>query len=321
MARGKKRAEPLYTTRYSNNTGDRYDHRREQIGKWTSFYRENPHRFAIDYLNMKWLISAPFQQIIINILLKSVYVMIIASRGLGKSQLVAAAMCVKCILYPETKIVLAAGVRSQSLNALKKITDEFMPNSVCLRAEVDNISTSAQDAYIRFLNGSIIKVATASDNARSARANVVVADEFIKIKKEVIDKVIRKFKAAERHPPFYSRPCYTNDPSEASDTCKYVPQERNQEIYISSAGYKWHYSWAKFQAYVKAMLKGESYFVCGFPYQLPVSAGYYPLEQVQEEMQEDDFDEISWSINISVLLKFIEPFSRGVCHQRCHAAR
>ena len=54
------------------------------------------------------------------------------------------------------------------------------------------------------------------------------------------------------------------------------------------------------------MIKSEPYIVCGFPYQLPVSAGYYPMEQIREEMQEDDFNEISWSINISVLLKLVE---------------
>lgn len=29
------------------------------MARWTSFYRENPHRLALDYFGMKWL--APFQ--------------------------------------------------------------------------------------------------------------------------------------------------------------------------------------------------------------------------------------------------------------------
>ena len=113
--------------------------------------------------------------------------------------------------------------------------------------------------------------------------------------KDIIDKVLRKFKAGERTPGFYSFPKYKN-----------YPKERNTETYISSAYFKWHYSWAKFKAYFKSMIKSEPYIVCGFPYQLPVSAGYYPMEQIREEMQEDDFNEISWSINLSVLLKLAE---------------
>ena len=40
------------------------------------------------------------------------------------------------------------------------------------------------------------------------------------------------------------------------------------------------------------MLKVDSYSVVGFPYQLPVSQGYYPIEQIQDEMLEGDFDSI-----------------------------
>ena len=41
--------------------------------------------------------------------------------------------------------------------------------------------------------------------------------------------------------------------------------------------------------------------VVGFPYQLPVSEGYYPEEQIREEMQEDDFDSIAWSMEMDSL--------------------
>ena len=87
------------------------------IGKWTAFYRENPHRLAIDYLGMKWL--RPFQQALIVMCFKYTYVMIIASRGMGKS-LIAALVCVlKCILYPGIKICIASGRRGQSVNVIK----------------------------------------------------------------------------------------------------------------------------------------------------------------------------------------------------------
>ena len=41
--------------------------------------------------------------------------------------------------------------------------------------------------------------------------------------------------------------------------------------------------------------------VVGFPYQLPVYEGYYPEEQIREEMQEDDFDSIAWSMEMDSL--------------------
>ena len=261
--------------------------------KWVSFYRANPHRFAQDYLGMKWL--AMFQCILLDLICLNTYVMIIASRGMGKSMIVAAAICVRCILYPGLEVTVAAGVRSQSTNLLNKIVEKFMPDSPNLTNEIEDYKVTPSEAYIKFKNGSVVKVVTARDSSRSARTNWMIADEFVQIPKDIIDKVLRKFKAGERTPGFYSFPKYKN-----------YPKERNTETYISSAYFKWHYSWAKFKAYFKSMIKSEPYIVCGCPYHWPVSAGYYPMEQIREEMQEDDFNEISWSINISVLLKLVE---------------
>jgi len=263
----------------------KYDKIQTGLGIWTSFYRENPHRFALDYFGMSWL--KPFQQILIVLCMKFTYIMIIASRGMGKSQLSAAVCCIKCVLYPKIKICIAAGKRGQSVNVLNKIVEDFMPRSQNLRNEILKYNVSPSDAFIMFKNGSTIKVVTASDSARSARANCILADEFVQIKKTILDKVIRKFKAGQRTPNFYNKPEY-----------KDYPKEPNTEIYISSAYYKYHYSWAKFKAFFKSMIKEESYMVLGFPYQLPIKAGYYPAEQVREEMQEDDFDSIAWGMEM-----------------------
>lgn len=267
----------------------KYEKFLKNFNKWTSFYRCNPHRFAVDYFNMSWL--KPFQKMLIVLMFRFTYLMTIASRGLGKSQIVAAFCVLWATLYPGAKICIAAGRRGQSMNALKKITEDFMPKSQNLRNEILRWNTSPNDGFIIFKNGSSIKVVTAADSARSARANIIIFDEFRQIKKEIIDKVLKKFKAGQRTPDFYNNPKY-----------KDVPKEPNKEIYLSSAYYKHHWSWNKFRAFFNAMVyKVESYFLCGFPYQLPVSEGYYPAEQIREEMQEDDFDSIGWSMEMDSL--------------------
>lgn len=258
------------------------------VGKWASFYRENPHRLASDYLGIKWL--RPFQQALIVACFKYTYVMIIASRGMGKS-LIAALVCVlKCILYPGIKICIASGRRGQSLNVINKIVQDFMGSSDNLRNEILDYKVSTYFAEIRFKNGSNIKVVTASDSARSARANFILGDEFVQIKKPILDKVIRKFKAGQRTPRFFFKDKYKN-----------YPKEPNTELYLSSAYYKYHYSFAKFKSFFKSMLKGDSYCVMGFPYQLPVAEGYYPMEQIRDELREGDFDSIGWSMEMDSL--------------------
>ena len=264
---------------------------------WTAYYRANPVRFLIDYFGMEWI--RPFQQVMITFMFRFTYFMTIASRGMGKSMIVAAFLCAYCTLYPGVQVCIAAGQRGQSINVLNKIVEEFMPKSSNLRNEIAKVNTSPAEGFIHWKNGSIIKVVTASDSARSARANIIIMDEFRMIDKGVLDKVLRKFKAGQRRPGFYDRPEYSD---KVKENKKKYPKEPNKEIYLSSAYYKYHWSWAKFKAFFNSMtFKGESYMVVGFPYQLPVSEGYYPEEQIREEMQEDDFDSIAWSMEMDSL--------------------
>lgn len=274
----------------------KYERIMEGLGAWISYYRANPVRFLIDYFGMEWI--RPFQQVMIMFMFCSNYLMTIASRGMGKSMIVAAFLCAYCTLYPGTKVCIAAGQRGQSINVLLKIVEEFMPQSPNLRNEILKTNTSPSEGYIYWKNGSVIKVVTARDSARSARAHIIIMDEFRLIDKSVVDKVLRKFKAGQRRPNFYNKPEY--DDKVEANKIKY-PKEPNKEIYLSSAYYKYHWSWAKFKAFFKSMIKGESYMVFGFPYQLPVAEGYYPEEQIREEMQEDDFDSIAWSMEMDSL--------------------
>ena len=274
----------------------KYERIMEGLGAWISYYRANPVRFLIDYFGMEWI--RPFQQVMIMFMFRSNYLMTIASRGMGKSMIVAAFLCAYCTLYPGTKVCIAAGQRGQSINVLLKIVEEFMPQSPNLRNEILKTNTSPSEGYIYWKNGSVIKVVTARDSARSARAHIIIMDEFRLIDKSVVDKVLRKFKAGQRRPNFYNKPEY--DDKVEANKIKY-PKEPNKEIYLSSAYYKYHWSWAKFKAFFKSMIKGESYIVFGFPYQLPVAEGYYPEEQIREETQEDDFDSIAWSMEMDSL--------------------
>lgn len=151
---------------------------------------------------------------------------------IGKTFLTAVYCVVRCVLYPGTKICIAAGNRSQSINILEYIRDELMPNSPELRAEIkDGPITTAANAYVTFHNGSRIKVVTASDSSRGNRCNILVCDEFRMINENVITTVLRKFLTSRRHPKYVDKPEYQN------------MWERNKELYLSSAWFKEHWSY------------------------------------------------------------------------------
>lgn len=92
----------------------------------------------------------------------------------GKTYLTSLFCCVRCILYPGTKIVVSSGTLKQANEVLLKIQDDFMINSPILRTEIEKVSIGQNDASIYFKNGSWIKTRTSSENSRSARANIIV---------------------------------------------------------------------------------------------------------------------------------------------------
>ncbi len=83
--------------------------------------------------------------------------------------------------------------------------------------------------------------------------------------------------------------------------------------------FKDHWSYNKTLDTFRMMLDdNKTDFVCGLPYQLSIQEGLLFPEDVESDMLESDFNEIKWSINISVLLKPIEPVAHGgIVATRC----
>lgn len=256
----------------------------ECIEVWAGFYRANPHRFAEDYLGVHLRL---FQKILLFMMNICNFFCYIAARGQGKSFLLAIFCCVRCILFPGTKVCIASGTRGQSTNILEKIKLELIPNSPLLKNEIEKLIISKTDAYIDFKNGSSIKVVTASDTARSNRANILLVDEFRMVDKDTIETVLRRFLTAPRMPGYLHNPKYQH------------LKERNKEIYLSSAYFKSHWSFDKFKDYAKNMLDdAKKYFVCALPYQLSIREGLLDSSQVADEMSEAGFNEIKWSMEM-----------------------
>lgn len=260
------------------------------IAAWCSFYRSNPHRFVKDYLNIDLKL---FQKVLLYEMMHNNYFMYIASRGLGKTWLTSLFCIVRCILFPQTKICIASSTRVQANEVLSKIEDDFMKNygwgSDNLRREITFHTVGANKAIIEFANGSWIKVVTASDSGRGARANILLVDEFRMVDLDTINTVLRKFLTAPRQPKYLNNPRY-----------KHL-KERNKEFYMSSAWYASHWSFEKAKTYVENMLAGNKYFVCALPYQIAIKEDLLLREQVEDEMSENDFDEMKFAMEMECL--------------------
>ena len=73
---------------------------------WMSFYRDNPHIFAKEFLGVRLF---PFQVFLLWAMNKYSFFTYIAARGQGKSFLIAIYCVVRAILWPDTNVVLASG--------------------------------------------------------------------------------------------------------------------------------------------------------------------------------------------------------------------
>ena len=208
---------------------DRYESVMEGAAIWGAFYRANPDKFAEDYLHIQLRL---FQRILLAMMFWSTTFVLIACRGLGKTYISAIYCVVRCILYPGTKICIASGTRGQAINVLEKILLELKPQSEELRAEIDDKQSkiNGTNAQIVFFNTSVIKVVTASDNARGNRCNVLLLDEYRLISKDTIDTVLKKFLTLRRMPRY-------EELTDAEKKIEYA-KEKNLTMYLSSAYFK-----------------------------------------------------------------------------------
>lgn len=207
-----------------------------------------------------------------------------------KTYLTALFCCVRCILFPGTKIVVSSGTLKQANEVLLKIQDDFMKNSSILRSEIEKCAIGQNDATITFKNTSWIKTRTSTENSRSARANIIIVDEFRMVDKGILDTVLRKFLTSPRQPRYLRKPEYRH------------LQERNKEIYMSSAYFKSSWAYTKAQGYTLNFFDdNKKYFICGLPYQVSVMENLLSREQLLDEMSEPDFNEITYSIEMQCL--------------------
>lgn len=263
---------------------DKYDSVMETVAWRAGYYRKNPQRFCSEVLDIA---LKPFQAIILWAMMNYNFAMFIASRGIGKTYLSSLFCAIRCILFPGSKIIVTAGTLKQASEVLLKIKDELMPSSWFIRSEISDVKIGQNEACIYFKNHSWIKACVSSQNARGLRANIIFVDEFRLVDENVLTMVIKKFLSNPRHPKYLDNPKYAH------------LQERNKELYATSAWYQDHWSYKKAQAYTAAFLDDtKKYFICGLPYQIAIKEGLLMRDQVQDEMSESDFNETTWQMEM-----------------------
>ena len=272
----------------SPNKRERLD---EGVKIWTSFYRQNVHRFVADYLEIQ---LKPFQVVLLYMIEKNLKSCLITTRGLGKSWLIALYCCCRCILYPGQKVIVSCETKEQSRNLIReKIVNELMNMSPNLRKEINprEIKIGTNESYVKFKNGSTIIAINASENTRGKRAHILVVDEYVQIKNgfDTLTKILQPFLQVVRQPKYLQNPKYAH------------LQEENKQIYASSAWYADHWSYDLYKDYVEKMLIGESSFVCNLPYNIALKYGLMTQKRLDEIMNDPNLSEEAFLMEYSAM--------------------
>lgn len=260
------------TTHYLSNPTN-VDH----VLLWSTFFRRNLHRLAIDYLGIKLHF---YQVIILYFMGISQLIAIIASRAAAKSFIIALFACCRAISRPYSKIVLGSATRGQSkLIISEKIVNELMEMSPALKKEIRNIKDSQNESIVFFKNGSTIKVFTANRFARGLRSHVAVREECMQIEQDVDNSVISPFQTI-RQAPYMLEPCYSSMEILKEDPC---------DIYISSSWFDGHWVWQNIvDPGFEKMLKGGNTCVLAFDESITLKHNIRTQKQMQLEKQKQD---------------------------------
>ena len=252
------------------------------VAERCAYYRANPQRFCEEFLGLHLKL---FQKIIIWVMMHVDMFCFIASRGIGKTYLVALYSVCRCILFPGTKIVCASYTFKQGKEIVGKITDDFMMKSSLLCNEISKTQVGQNDCAVYFKNGSFIKVVVAGESARGGRSNILIIDESRLVSKKIIDTILRPFNSAPRQPGYLRKPEYAH------------LQEMNQEMHLSSAFYAASELFDKVKTYAANMLDPAlKFFVCDLPYTLSIKEGLLMKQQIINEMSEANFSDITFAM-------------------------
>lgn len=250
---------------------------------WSTFFRRNFHRIAIDYLGIK---LHPYQQLILYLMGISHLIVIVACRAAAKSFIIALYACCKAIVKPGSKIVLGSATRGQSkLIISEKIKNELMNMSPALCKEIRDIKDSSNESIVYFKNGSTIKVFTANENARGLRSTDAVREEFRQILKNIDDSIISPFQTI-RQAPYMIDTYYSSIEDLKEDPI---------DIYISSSWFDdGHWMWDIADQAFLGMLNDETSVMLAFDESITLKHNIRTQKQMQQEKKKQD--PITWKI-------------------------
>ena len=225
-----------------------------ELGEWE---QENFHLHVLKILRnpryLHWTVKhilnidlLPEQVVILQELWTKAFPMYIASRGFGKSFLLAVYATLRCLLIPGSKIVIVGAAFRQS-KVIFEYMDVIWRNAPILRSLCSDASGPRRDVdrcTLKVNDSWTIAVPLGDGNKiRGLRAHTIIADEFNSIPVEIYETVVAGFASVSKDPTgnvknAAKRKAMKEDGvwSDQQEV-RYQERHKNQSILSGTAGY------------------------------------------------------------------------------------
>lgn len=258
-----------------------YDFKKKLLADKIEYYREHIDVFCEEYLGIPLNL---YQKVSLRAMAKYNFIVLVWSRGLGKTWTSAVYVCCMAILYPNLRIgIIAPSFRQSKMLVEDKIDNDLCIRSDALRQEIVDSKNGTDQLIRKFANNSqiiAIPVGNSGAKIRGGRFSIIIADEYAQMNPNVVQSVIK--------PMMVSKLDYKVDADEDEDffDMKFIS--------ISSAFFKFNHLYEFFKDTVVQIANGsDKHYASCLDYKVGLDVGLYNesvIEEAQRTYSKLDFD-------------------------------
>lgn len=258
-----------------------YELKKKLLVDKIEYYREHIDVFCEEYLGIPLNL---YQKIALRAMAKHNFIVLVWSRGLGKTWTSAVYVCCMAILYPNLRIgIIAPSFRQSKMLVEDKIDNDLCIRSDALRQEIVDSKNGTDQLIRKFANNSqiiAIPVGNSGAKIRGGRFSIIIADEYAQMNPNVVQSVIK--------PMMVSKLDYKVDADEDDDffDMKFIS--------ISSAFFKFNHLYEFFKDTVEQIAHGsDKHYASCLDYKVGLDVGLYNesvIEEAKRTYSKLDFD-------------------------------
>lgn len=236
------------------------------------FDEQGPLRSIINcaFFNLAWFVETvfrnvqgkplrleAFQVIMLDMLWHKKFPMLLASRGAGKTFILAVYAVLRALLIPGSKIVICGAGYRQAKLVFKEIEKLYNSSPILQEACQDRPKYGSDQAYLNIGHSTITAIPIGDgEKIRGIRATTLIADEFGSIPEEIFEIVISPFTAVHMNPAeramvtrFVNRLKALNADNRLIELIESTQGFGNQIVVSGTSSYKHNHFYKRYRVY------------------------------------------------------------------------